>query len=305
MVKNETNCLFLFKDFFFMDVRDACEYTLCKDDKGYIFSCVVSARTAGKASVLLEGGFYVALVESGHVRLSGANSTVCEACKKDMFVLTPSMRCEICSYSDDFAMRCIYVNPDYFDSLFDGLPMYYHLLGNVGVSDIPIFHLDANRYRYMKLEVRLFSEHLKTYRYFRDGIIRHLCGFLLLSITDMLCCGGRSRSLYVKRADEIFRSFKKLLADNYRLHHDLSFYADKLNISTTYLSRIVKNTTGRTVKFHISELICTEAKRLLESSDMSVNEISEFLGFSDQSVFGKFFALKYGVSPMKYRTKKT
>lgn len=287
-----------------MDINEACDYTLYKDDKGHIFSCVVSARTAKKDSVVLDGGFFVALVESGNALLLGANGMPYKTSKKDMFVLTPSMRCEVRSYSDDFAMRCIYVNPDYFDTLFEGLPMYYHLLGNVGVSDIPVFHLDANRYRYMKLEVRLFSEHLKTYRYFRDSIIRHLCGFLLLSITDMLCCSGRSRTLYVKRADEIFRSFKKLLAENYRMHHDLAFYADRLNISTTYLSRIVKNTTGRTVKFHISELICTEAKRLLESSDMSVNEISELLGFSDQTVFGRFFVLKYGVSPMKYRMKK-
>lgn len=287
-----------------MDINDACDYTLSADSKGNIFSCVVSARTAKKESVLLDGGFFVALIESGNALLFGANGMPCKTCKKDMFVLTPSMRCEVRSYSDDFAMRCIYVNPDYFDTLFEGLPMYYHLLGNVGVSDIPVFHLDANRYRYMKLEVRLFSEHLKTYRYFRDGIISHLCGLLLLSITDMLCCSGRSRTLYVRRTDEIFRGFKKLLAENYRRHHDLGFYADKLNVSTTYLSRIVKNTTGRTVKFHISELICSEAKRLLESSDMSVNEISEFLGFSDQSVFGKFFALKYGMSPMKYRMKK-
>lgn len=287
-----------------MDISDAGTYLLRKDDKGCIYSCVVSAQTACGENVVFEKGFFVALIESGNALLSCGSMPVCEACKKDMFILTPSMKCEVYGYSNDFVMRCIYVNPDYFDSLFDGLPMYYHLLRTVGVSDVPIFHLDANRYRYMKLEVRLFSEHLKTYRYFRDGVIRHLCGCLLLSITDMLCCNGRNRPLYVKRADEIFRSFKKLLAENYRMHHDLAFYADRLNISTTYLSRIVKNTTGRTVKFHISELICTEAKRLLESSDMSVNEISEFLGFSDQTVFGRFFVLKYGVSPMKYRMKK-
>ena len=76
----------------------------------------------------------------------------------------------------------------------------------------------------------------------------------------------------------------------------------KLNISTTYLSRIVKRITGRTVYSHISELICVEAKRLLECSDKDVKEISDWLGFSDQSVFGKFFLKRTGLSPMKYRT---
>ena len=88
---------------------------------------------------------------------------------------------------------------------------------------------------------------------------------------------------------------------NYKKHHDILFYANNLNISTTYLSRIVKNITGHTVHFHISELLCTEAKRLLDTTDMGIKEIADELDFSDQSVFGKFFVKATGVSPLKYR----
>ena len=100
---------------------------------------------------------------------------------------------------------------------------------------------------------------------------------------------------------EIFHNFKKLSSHNYKKHHDILFYANNLNISTTYLSRIVKNITGHTVHFHISELLCTEAKRLLDTTDMGIKEIADELGFSDQSVFGKFFVKATGVSPLKYR----
>ena len=72
-------------------------------------------------------------------------------------------------------------------------------------------------------------------------------------------------------------------------------------MSTTYLSRVVKQTTGRTVRFHLSELICADARRLLECTDMDVKEIADFLGFPDQSVFGKFFARKPGLPPLRYR----
>ena len=34
---------------------------------------------------------------------------------------------------------------------------------------------------------------------------------------------------------------------------------------------------------------------------MEVKEIADTLGFSDQSAFGKFFAKKTGLSPLKYR----
>lgn len=92
--------------------------------------------------------------------------------------------------------------------------------------------------------------------------------------------------------------------DNYKQHHDIGFYADELNISTAYLSRIVKKTTGKTVRFHISELISADARRLLDCTDLDIKEIASQLGFSDQSVFGKFFVKKNGISPLKFRMRK-
>ena len=88
--------------------------------------------------------------------------------------------------------------------------------------------------------------------------------------------------------------------ENYRQHHDIGFYAESLHISTTYLSRIVKHITGHTVRFHISELLCADARKLLECTNLDIKEIAEKLGFSDQSVFGKFFVKKTGLSPMKF-----
>lgn len=88
--------------------------------------------------------------------------------------------------------------------------------------------------------------------------------------------------------------------DNYRMHHDIGFYADALHISTTYLSRIIRNITGKTVRFHIAKLVCADARKLLESTDISIKEIAVSLGFSDQSVFGKFFIARMGISPLKY-----
>lgn len=67
--------------------------------------------------------------------------------------------------------------------------------------------------------------------------------------------------------------------ENYRQHHDIGFYAESLHISTTYLSRIVKHITGHTVRFHISELLCADARKLLECTDLDIKEIAEKLGF--------------------------
>lgn len=149
--------------------------------------------------------------------------------------------------------------------------------------------------------MQLFAGRLSDFRFYGNGMTRQLCSFLLLQTADLLCRQSRTLSVCVSRSKEQFREFKKLAATYYRHHHNIVFYADQLHLSPTYLSRIVKQTTGRTVRFHLSELICADARRLLECTDMEVKEIADTLGFSDQSAFGKFFAKKTGLSPQKYR----
>ena len=105
----------------------------------------------------------------------------------------------------------------------------------------------------------------------------------------------------VSRADTIFRLFRKLLAENYRKEHELLFYATSLNVSRTYLSRMIRQVSGKTVNDYIKEVLYRDARRLLIFTDLTVKEIAEQLGFSDQSSFGKFFKKESGTSPANFR----
>ena len=42
-------------------------------------------------------------------------------------------------------------------------------------------------------------------------------------------------------------------------HHDIAYYADALNITTTYLSRVVRQLTGRTVVGYVNQFLPMEA----------------------------------------------
>ena len=48
-----------------------------------------------------------------------------------------------------------------------------------------------------------------------------------------------------QRVEELFIDFIRLLPDHFAQHHDIGFYASRLNISKVYLSRIVRQVTGR------------------------------------------------------------
>jgi len=80
-------------------------------------------------------------------------------------------------------------------------------------------------------------------------------------------------------------------------------YADELNVSRKYLSEVIKKHSGKTASDWISEMVILEAKVLLQNKKMSINQISDLLHFSDQSVFGRFFKNYEGISPLEYRKK--
>lgn len=256
-----------------------------------------------ETSIVIKQGFFFLLVTNGTILITDAfhRYTLSE---NHLLVLTPSTESVLSNANYNLSISALYIAPDYFDSLPDGQPVYNQVARYLGNYQLPIFRLSDSQTAYLEKTMSLFSEQLVSMQLYRDGVIRHLCSFLLLQITEALCQENHNTPVCVKRSNEIFRNFKKLLVYHYRENHSIQFYADQLHISTTYLSRIVKGLTGHTVCFHVSELLCADARKLLECTDMDIKEIADYLGFSDQSVFGKFFIRKTGLSPLKFRMRK-
>jgi len=105
------------------------------------------------------------------------------------------------------------------------------------------------------------------------------------------------------RFEIIAKAFKRLLEKNYCTSKRPLEYADKLNISTSYLNECVKNTTGFSVSKHIQDRTILEAKRLLYHSDKSVKEISFQLGYEDYPYFSRIFTKATGMSALAFRRK--
>ena len=108
---------------------------------------------------------------------------------------------------------------------------------------------------------------------------------------------------FPKRIEEIFIGFLGLLPQHFAKHHDIGFYASELCITTTYLSRIVRQVSGgRTVVDYINQLLLMEATFLLRQTSLSVAQIADRLHFADSTTFARFFQRMKGMNPRKYRT---
>lgn len=84
----------------------------------------------------------------------------------------------------------------------------------------------------------------------------------------------------------------------------LAQLAQKVNLSEVYLSKTFKKEVGMTISQYISHLRCARAAELLKESDISIQEISNYVGYPDNNYFVKVFKAQYGVTPSEYRAEK-
>ena len=86
-------------------------------------------------------------------------------------------------------------------------------------------------------------------------------------------------------------------------HRDVEFYADMLHVSTQTLTDIVYDASYQSASKFIADRLYHEARLLLHRSDLTIQDIADELGFSDQSAFGKFFKKHEHITPAEFRKK--
>jgi AraC-like DNA-binding protein len=103
------------------------------------------------------------------------------------------------------------------------------------------------------------------------------------------------------RSRVIYENFLKLVTEYHTQYRNVGFYADKLSLTPKYLSKLVKNESGRSAPEWIDAYVILEAKNLLKHSNIAIKEIVYKLNFPNQSVFYKFFKMRTGMTPSEYR----
>ena len=79
--------------------------------------------------------------------------------------------------------------------------------------------------------------------------------------------------------------------------------SDRLHVSAGHLSAVVKHTSGKSAGDWIDDYVVGEARAMLKGTSLTIQQISQELGFPSQSFFGKYFKRETGMSPKTYREK--
>ena len=103
------------------------------------------------------------------------------------------------------------------------------------------------------------------------------------------------------RVRELFNRFMMLMERDFKVSRDVNYYAEQMNITSKYLSNIVRQVTGHTPKTIIDQYVILQIKMQLGRSSQSIKEMAWEYHFTDVSFFCRYFKKHTGMTPQEMR----
>lgn len=203
--------------------------------------------------------------------------------------------------SADFRMRyCAFSKEMFAEAAFRLEPEFFHALREHPIEEVPEKEREATEIWFRMMEYT-YGDRENIYR---NTIIRNRLQNILLECYDKFrrfVTRRKAVAPETSRQTELFHRFVELIHEHCTRQREVAFYADRLCISSRYLSTIVRNVARSSVKEFIDRSVVLEIKMLLQTSDLSVQEIAYRLHFPDQSYLGRYFKHHTGQSPTEFR----
>lgn len=147
---------------------------------------------------------------------------------------------------------------------------------------------------------------------YRDNIDTHTNKLILSHITLILdyCSRFHDRQFSLRGNDhmDMLSELDTLLKGYFEQEKmreqglpSVKYFAEALNISSSYLSDLLKNATGNNAQRYIQDYLIEKAKYRLLGSDARISQIAYSLGFEYPQHFSKLFKSRTGMTPSEYR----
>jgi AraC-like DNA-binding protein len=219
--------------------------------------------------------------------------------------IMPAHISQVIHCSPDFKAWFIMLSKNFLDEHAHPAHLNTPLIPYMQLKKIPFCRFEPDEFQvlYDTLYAIRTRIRMKNHLFRKETIINTLKGFMLDMGNFFF---GKKENLFaptLTRQEEVFETFLTLLARHCREERETSFYARKLCVTPPYLSRTIKEQSGRTAAQWIRDALMVEAKGLLRSRSITALEVSNALNFPDQSTFGKFFRKHAGITPLSFRNK--
>lgn len=191
----------------------------------------------------------------------------------------------------------------FFDELFGGV-LFNTPLSNEGYTAIGIQLINI-LYEYLG-EIHINPLTLKNSRghamkeYLDLPTYQEKINFLITKYYDVLTIVHTKKQ---DHTDGMITFATSYIADHFcDLDFNISFLANHMNVSLSYLSTVFKQSMGINLSTYIINLRIEKAQQLLTHFQYPICDISLQCGYEDPRYFSKIFKKKLGLSPSEYRT---
>jgi AraC-like DNA-binding protein len=231
---------------------------------------------------------------SGSVNLQQFN-----VCAPGLFIVMPEQVLQIDEFSDDFTGCFTLMSKKFTDHLlidsYERFPIFRSIFNDpwLPMSEEELI-ITLDYYRMFKRTAQFGNNQN------RDDIMKHLTQAFFLEFNYKFQELPSTEEL--QKQELLSERFLELVSANFKENRSLDFYSEKLCLTSKHLSKVLKETSGQSANEWIKDFVVLEAKALLRSTDMTVQQISNALSFPSQSFFGKYFKRHVGVSPKEYRS---
>ena len=274
----------------------------------------VSGRRVEKSEILLSmlrypfrfDGFIIFFLRRGHFRVD-LNLNTFELKEHSVLMVVPGNIVKLSSPVDsrlaDTELIFVLVSREFMSGIrFDFNKIFQeglHMLDN------PCISLDGDDLKlaedYFNLALTIVASHNNNKLEVMGSLLTSFLYVLVDFWNARLCVAQKQESRSSARLNQVFERFIALVTEYHTSERGMAFYADKLCLTPKYLSKLVKQATGRSAPDWIDSFVILEAKNMLKYSDKTIKEIVFALHFPNQSVFYKFFKAHTGMTPSEYR----
>ena len=178
----------------------------------------------------------------------------------------------------------------------------YSIGGSISLNQDPVIKLTDEQARHLlddfhRLRDRKDDCHLQFYQ----ELMGSLCLTMMYDIFEAHA-QRESTDSHTDRTAYIVKQLMALLATGIsRTERDVSYYAERLNVSPKYLSATIKRVTGHSVTSYIDRHTIPILKDYLNDERLSLTQIADLMNFTSLSYFSRYCTKHLGQSPSDYR----
>lgn len=204
--------------------------------------------------------------------------------------------------SPDFKAKCVYIIQPYLE--YCSPRSNYGIKGSFSLFQNPVMHLQHEQFECLDMDF-----HFIEYRYnqdthrFQDDIMYCCTQALFLDFFDVRAheLNDDQQPVTEQNASIISRFMSLLNEGNYVTQREVTWYADKLFVTSKYLSEVCKSVSGHAANYWINRFTTIHIRRLLRERDLSFTQISDMFHFSSPAYFSRFVQKNLGVTPSAFR----